>query len=127
MQDTTKEDFLIKNEEFLEKQREKARAAVSTQKSLPENIKQIIPNLNLVNNAQPNIDKQVERTPVVESSLVHGSDPFSNVLKALIDTSLPSKQPLHKADPFNFMTSRDFIVSFVFISLLLVNLMNIMS
>lgn len=120
MENTTRDDYFQKREEHLQRYRETKPTPV-----VDEQFNDLQP--TVPNTLKPTL---IEREVVVScrsSQGIQGNDVMSNVLGAIEGTLLPSKQPLQKEDPFNYMISRDFMIMFMFLSLLFVNVMNIMS
>ncbi len=120
MEHTTREDYLQKKEEYLESLRE-TKPTPSVDQQFNE-IKQNIPEA-----INPSVVQTTVNNSSKSSQFVQGTEMMSNILGAIQETVLPAKQPLQKHDPFNYMISRDFIVLFMFLSLLVVNLLSIMS
>jgi hypothetical protein len=120
MEHTTREDYLQKKEEHLETQRQTTKPTPPVDQQFNE-IKSNVPEV-----VNPYVVPKSINNPSQSSQVVQGTDMMSNILGAIQETVLPAKQPLQKEDPFNFMISRDFIVLFMFLSLLVVNLMSIM-
>ena len=131
MQDTTQEEFLTRREELAQSRIQQAQqASKPLVNETAQVINEIYPTFKevkepLINNHTAQITAANTR-PVQTKPVVEGTDTMSNVLRALNDTSLPSKQPLQAGDPFTYMTSRDFLVSFVFASLAFVSLLNVL-
>jgi hypothetical protein len=119
MEHTTREDYLQRREEFMERPRE-------TKSTPPVDQQLIEPIQNIPDSVKtPVVHKTIANEPK-SCQVIQGTDMMSNILGAIQGTVLPSKQPLQKNDPFNYMISRDFIVLFMLLSLLVVNLMSIM-
>jgi len=119
MENTTREDYLEKREEYLQRSRETKPTPVVDEQF--NELKPNVPNTVSSRNEERTVSSSCQSSPVII-----GNDLMYSVLGAIQGTILPSKQPLQKNDPFNYMISREFIVMFMFLSLLIVNLMNIM-
>ena len=121
MEDIAKEDFLIKKEEYLVFKK----ANSELQKNI-NNVTTIISDKiePLINNFNTNSRPKVEKS---KSSISEGNSDMNNIVNALNDTSLPSKQPLQESDPFVYLSSRNYMLSFVLISLVVIGIMNIMN
>jgi hypothetical protein len=139
MADTTKEEFLLKKEELIQLQKEaqQFKAAV-VNKVVSHTPQQVINNVSeIVNNVTANRISSEQNTKSTQSKpltvqtqsnpVAFSNDPLSNVARAINDAILPAKSQLSGSDPFHFMISKDYLASFVFVALLVVNLMNIMN
>lgn len=125
MQDMTKDDYFSKREDFIQYSKEwneKSQIKKVVKNTLIEKVEPIINNIqNVINsNSTPMLSTQTIGRPIIE-----GKDEMSDIYRALADASLPSKQPLQSTDPFIYLTSKNFVVSFACISLMIMNLMNI--
>lgn len=124
MEDINKEEFLQKREEMTESLKVKHTPVVSqVTETIRNNV--IAPSKEIITNV---FEQPQQRTTTSQNTPVQpvSSDPLSNVSRALNDAILPAKSQLSPHDPFNFLTSKDYLASFVFVSLLLVNLLGIL-
>ena len=121
MEDIEKEDYLIKKEEFITFQKANSELRKNINDITTIYLNKIEPIVNNLNNVtKPKEGKS-------KSSASEETSEMNNIVNALNDTSLPSKQPLQSNDPFIYLSSRTFMLSFLVISLVVIGIMNIMN
>ena len=118
MQDTTKEFFLQRKEEVAALSRE-TKSVTTTKTTITTVETSVLTTIKPVVDFAENFVSKVTYPSLVTTQpkpqpYVPSDDILTNVSRAINDTSLPAKQPLQRHDPFNYITSRDFVVSFIF-------------
>ena len=120
MEDITRDEYLNKREEY-----QISKKVASEVQHNFKNVEPLVSNKTepIINNAasRPNQEKTTTSSSFDENS------EMNNILKAINDTSLPSKQPLHENDQFVYISSKSYMLSFVLVSLVLIGIMNIMN
>ena len=114
MEDISRDDFIVKKEEYLSFRQLKFQKDIIKKAAFIQNRT----SLNLI---------EAISEPKEEKSKTNYSQEIDNIVSAINDTSLPSKQPLERNDTFVFLSSKNYMLSFFFISLVLVGIMSLMN